>query len=210
MILSMKKIGLLMAKALVGLSLVLSAQTFSQNLPEDALRISIDELISEFGQNRVELAADKQKLYAMAESVVYKNWDFSKMARLVLGKNWKKATEQQQTEFTEAFKDLLIRTYSSAMFKYTGKENIIFVGTKYKGDKKARAIVTAKGDLGDGSDPLTLTFSVYKDDLEAWRIYNIGVAGISLVTTYRTSYNQIIRTKGLDSLIESIEAKANG
>ncbi len=203
----MKNIKTFVASFVLAFSLLISSSIHAQAMPEEVLRASIDELIAEFGAQRNELASDKQKLYALAERVVDKNWDFAKMSRLVLGKNWKKATYEQKMGFTAAFKKLLIRTYSSAMFKYTGKENILFAGTEYKGKEKKRAIVSAKGDLGDGSEPLPLTFSVYQDDAQVWRIYNIGVAGVSLVTTYRTSYNQIIRSKGLDSLIASIEAK---
>ncbi len=201
-----KKSGVFLG-LLMGVSLFLSVSSNAEELPEDVLRASIDELIAEFSAKRESLNGDKSALYDLAESVLDENWDFSKMSRLVLGKNWKKATDTQKEDFTTAFKKLLIRTYSSAMFKYTGKENIVFEGTDYKGDKKNRATVSARGDLGDGSEPIPLSFSVYKDKAEMWRIYNIGVAGVSLVTTYRTSYNQIIRSKGLDGLISSIEAK---
>lgn len=203
----MKKSTGILLSLLMAASLLTSAASNAQQMPEQALRTSIDELIAEFGAQRDSLAGDKQKIYALAESVLNEIWDFSKMSRLVLGKNWKKASDAQRDNFTAVFKKLLIRTYSSAMFKYTGKENITFDGTKYKGDKKNRVIVSAKGDLGDGSEPIPLSFSMYKDKAEMWRIYNIGVAGVSLVTTYRSSYNQIIRSKGLSALIESIEAK---
>ncbi len=193
---------------LLAFALLLGSTVQAQTEPEEVLRASVDSLISEFSAQRDELAADKKKLYALAEDLLDNSWDFAKMSQLVLGKNWKKATDTQKTEFTQAFKDLLIRTYSSAMFKYTGKESITFNGTDYKGSKKNRAVVNGLGDLGDGSEPIPLAFSVYQDDAENWRIYNIGIAGVSLVTTYRASYNQIIRSKGLDSLIASLKEKA--
>lgn len=197
----------LLARLLLGLSLLLSGNLYAQNSPEDALRASINSLTTTFSMHREELQADSKKLYAMAQSLVDAHWDFPKMSRLVLGKNWKRASEQQQAAFTKEFKKLLIRTYAVMMFKYTGKEDIVFTNTRYKGKRNNRAIVSAQGDLGDGSAPLNLTFSVYKDRADAWRIYNINVAGVSLVITYRTSYNQIIAAKGLDFLIELLESK---
>ena len=70
-------------------------------------------------------------------------------------------------------------------------------------------MVNANGDLGDGSEPIPLSFSMFLDHDGAWRIYNISAAGISLVTTYRSSYGQIIAAKGIDSLIDSINEKTS-
>ena len=131
------------------------------------------------------------------------------MAQLVLGKNWRNISDDQKARFTAAFKNLLIRTYSSTMFKYTGKEAITLEEPIYKGKNNTRAVVNASGDLGDGSEPIPLSFSMFKDKDGTWRIYNVAAEGISLVTTYRSSYNQIIASKGIDSLIESINSKSS-
>ena len=185
-----------------------SATAFSQSDPKQTLQISIDSLITEFTNNRAELEADKQKLYTFAEGSIEKYWDFSKMAQLVLGKHWRTITDDQKQRFTEAFKGLLVRTYSTTMFKYTGNEAIIFEDPIYKGKSNNRAIVNAKGDLGDGSEPIPLAFSMFLDTNGEWLIYNVAAAGISLVTTYRTSFGQIIAGKGIDHLIDSLNAKA--
>ena len=68
----------------------------------------------------------------------------------------------------------------------------------------------ASGDLGDGSEPIPLSFSMFLDKDGSWRIYNVTAAGISLVTTYRSSYGQIIAAKGIESLIDSINDKTEG
>ena len=189
-------------------SLLVSGAAFAQNDPKQTLQLSVDKLIEEFTNNRTELQADKQKLYAFAEQSIDDHWDFAKMAQLVLGKNWRKITDDQKLRFTDAFKGLLVRTYSSTMFKYTGKEAISFEDPIYKGKANTRAIVNAKGTLGDGSEPIPLAFSMFLAEDGEWRIYNVAAAGISLVTTYRTSYGQIIAGKGIDHLIDLLNAKA--
>lgn len=190
-------------------SLMLSGTMAAQSDPKETLQHSVDKLITEFTSNRAELQADKQKLYAFAEQSIDEHWDFAKMAQLVLGKNWRKISDDQKVRFTTAFKGLLVRTYSTTMFKYTGKEAISFEDPIYKGKANSRAIVNAKGSLGDGSEPIPLAFSMFLDKDGEWRIYNVAAAGISLVTTYRTSYGQIIAGKGIDHLIELLNAKAD-
>lgn len=187
-----------------------STIALSQEDPRQTLQASVDTLIAEFTDNRAELEADKQKLYAFAEHSIERYWDFAKMSQLVLGKNWRTITDDQKQRFTEAFKGLLVRTYSSTMFKYTGKEAITFEDPIYKGKSNNRALVNARGDLGDGSEPIPLAFSMFQDAEGKWMIYNVAAAGISLVLTYRTSFGQIIAGKGIDNLIDSLNAKAKG
>jgi len=184
--------------------------TFAQSDPQQTLQASLDELVSEFSARRSEFEGDKNKLYAFAERAIDDNWDFAKMAQLVLGKNWRRIDDDQKVRFTEAFKSLMVRTYSTTMFKYTGKEALELEAPIYKGQTNNRAVVNAKGDLGDGSEPIPMAFSMFLAGDGAWRIYNISAAGISLVTTYRSSYGQIIAAKGIDSLIDSINAKTQG
>ncbi len=189
-------------------AMLLSSAVFAQSDPRETLQYSIDTLITEFTTNRAELEADKTKLYAFAERSIDEHWDFAKMSQLVLGKNWRKINDDQKKRFTEAFKGLLVRTYSTTMFKYTGKEAITFAEPIYKGKSNTRAVVNAKGSLGDGSEPIPLAFSMFLDKDGEWRIYNVAAAGISLVTTYRTSYGQIIAGKGIEYLIDLLTSKS--
>lgn len=191
-------------------SLLLPALGNAQADPRETLQNSIDNLVEEFSTRRGEFEADRNKLYAFAERAINDNWDFSKMAQLVLGKNWRRINDDQKARFTEAFKDLMVRTYSTTMFKYTGKEAIALEDPVYRDEKKKRAVVNASGDLGDGSEPIPLSFSMFLDKDGSWRIYNVTAAGISLVTTYRSSYGQIIAAQGIESLIDSINEKTEG
>ena len=195
---------------LLSTSLMMPALSMAQKDPRQTLQASIDNLVEEFTTRRDEFEEHKNQLYAFAERAIDDNWDFSKMAQLVLGKNWRHINDDQKLRFTEAFKGLLVRTYASTMFKYTGKEAITLNDPVYRDEKKKRAVVNASGELGDGSEPIPLSFSMFLDEDGNWRIYNVTAAGISLVTTYRSSYGQIIAAKGIESLIDSINEKTQG
>lgn len=195
---------------LVVLCLFVSNTVLAQDDPQQALQASLDELVMEFTTHRSEYEADRDKLYAFAERAIDDNWDFAKMAQLVLGKYWRQIDDDQKAQFTEAFRGLMVRTYATTMFKYTGKEAIELEAPIYKGKNNTRAVVNASGDLGDGSEPIPMSFSMFLDKDGAWRIYNVAASGISLVTTYRSSYGQYIAAKGIDSLIASINDKIKG
>ncbi len=194
----------------MALSVFVSTTVLAQDDPQQALQASLDELVMEFTTHRSEYEADRGKLYAFAERAIDDNWDFAKMAQLVLGKYWRQIDDNQKAQFTEAFRGLMVRTYATTMFKYTGKEAIELEAPIYKGKNNTRAVVNASGDLGDGSDPIPLSFSMFLDEDGMWRIYNVAASGISLVTTYRSSYGQYIAAKGIDSLIASINDKIKG
>ena len=84
-------------------SLLLPALGNAQADPRETLQNSIDNLVEEFSTRRGEFEADRNKLYAFAERAINDNWDFSKMAQLVLGKNWRRINDDQKARFTEAF-----------------------------------------------------------------------------------------------------------
>jgi phospholipid transport system substrate-binding protein len=193
--------------SLMALCLLVSNAALAQDDPQQTLQASLDKLVMEFTTHRSEYEMDRDKLYAFAERAIDDNWDFAKMAQLVLGKYWRQIDDDQKARFTEAFKGLLVRTYAITMFKYTGKEAIELEEPIYKGTNNTRAVVKASGDLGDGSKPIPLSFSMFLDKDGMWRIYNVAASGISLVTTYRSSYGQFIAAKGIDSLIDSINVK---
>ena len=201
---------ILLRTLLLIFSVLASNPGFAQSDPQQTLQTSIDSLVKEFTTHRTKFEENKGELYAFAERAIDDNWDFGKMAQLVLGKNWRRISDDQKQRFTQAFKNLLVRTYATTMFKYTGKEAIALEAPIYKGTGNKRAVINASGTLGDGSEPIPLAFSMFLDKDGMWRIYNISAAGISLVTTYRSSYGQIIAAKGIDSLIDSINAKTKG
>jgi phospholipid transport system substrate-binding protein len=201
---------ILLRTLLLTFSLLASNPGLAQSDPQQTLQTSIDSLVKEFTTHRTKFDENKSELYAFAERTIDDNWDFGKMAQLVLGKNWRRISDDQKQRFTQAFKNLLVRTYATTMFKYTGKEAIALEAPIYKGTDNKRAVINASGTLGDGSEPIPLAFSMFLDKDGTWRIYNISAAGISLVTTYRSSYGQIIASKGIDSLIDSINAKTRG
>lgn len=175
------------------------------NLPPDQLvRETTNKVLEELLKNRAELAADTGRLYSLVNDVVLPHFDFRRMSRLVLGKHWKEASQSQQGQFEDQFRTLLVRTYATALLEYTGQE-IVYKPLRIS-DDDTRAVV--KTELqSDGGPNVPLHYSLRKSGDGAWKVFDIKIDGISLVTNYRSAYAQVVRTKGLNGLIESLAEK---
>lgn len=173
--------------------------------PEVVVETTINELINELESKRSELEKDKNKLYQMVEDVVVPHFEIQMIARLVLGKHWRKATEVQQEVFAEEFKKLLIRTYATALFEYTGNEKMEIKPARIKAGDKRTSVHTKV--ILPGAPAVPVNYSFILATSGAWKIYDVKIDGLSLVTTYRRSYDQTVESKGLDALIAELKQK---
>ena len=191
---------------LLGLIILISPQIgYTSELPDVLVETTITELIAELEQRREELEQDRRKLYQMVEDVVVPHFEVNMIARLVLGKHWRSASDVQRSTFAEEFKRLMIRTYATALFEYTGNEKMEVIPVKLKdGDKKTT--VRTKVIL-PGAPAVPVNYSFILTKAGEWKIYDVKIDGISLVTTYRSSYSQMVQNKGLDVLIAELKKK---
>ncbi|MDJ0955347.1 MAG: ABC transporter substrate-binding protein [Arenicellales bacterium] len=194
--------GIARASALI-LGLVWSLVYAGQS-PDLLVKETTDKVLQELTVNREMLEADVNRLYQMVDDIVLPHFDFNRMSKLVLGKHWKKATADQRREFEQEFKSLLVRTYATALFEYTGQE-IIY---KPFHNKQGADRVVVKTEIVPNDGPnIPLYYSLSKAKDGAWLVYDVSIDGISLVTNYRTTYSRIIESKGIDKLIVSLIEK---
>ena len=149
------------------------------------------------------LKKDPNHVYKLVDDIILPHIDFEKMAKLALGKNWRKASAAQKTAFTAAFRQLLVRTYSKSLSEYTGQK-LIYLPFRAKADATT---VTVKTEIDQNSGfPIPINYSLFiKGD--AWKVYDIKIDGLSLVTNYRGSFAKEIRAKGVAGLIKKLEDK---
>jgi len=145
---------------------------------------------------------DKLNDQAWVDNLVDKLFDFQRMSKFVLGQNWKAATPNQQNAFVAQFRTLLVRTYSTSLKKS------IAAGVKFEvsylppaGDDKRPKIrsIVKQSD----KDPMTVDYDLYFIN-QAWKVYNVTVEGISLVTNYQNEFDKDVRTMGMDGLIKKL------
>lgn len=142
------------------------------------------------------------------EELIVSQMDFVAMAKLVLGKHWRAATPEQRSQFIEEFKTLLIRTYRTSLAEYSS-EKVGFL--PFREGEQPEKLATVKSEIVRSSGPsIPINYSLrYKKD-DGWKVYDIGIEGVSLVTNYRSSFSREISQNGMDHLIKSLRQRNAG
>jgi phospholipid transport system substrate-binding protein len=191
-------------------SLVLSAGlVFSSGAA--VAEISADELVKRTAEDVMSTiksdkdiqAGNQQKIFALAEEKILPNFDFDRVCRMVLGKNWKSASPEQQAAFQKEFRSLLLRTYATALSKY---KNQVIEYKPMRAEPGAKNVSVKTQILQPGGQPIAVDYSLVKGD-NGWKVYDIVIESVSLVTNYRSQFSNEIRTNGLDSLNKKLAEK---
>jgi phospholipid transport system substrate-binding protein len=153
--------------------------------------------------NKDDSAARSSEFDQLVESRIVPVFDFERMTQLALARNWRVASAAQQLELTAQFKTLLVRTYSRALLDYRDQP------IDYKPLRAAagETEVTVRSAMRrPGVEPLTIDYDM-ADGTAGWRVYDVKIAGVSLVLAYRESFATIVRSSGIDGLVKSLDDK---
>ena len=172
--------------------------------PDELVRKTADEVIEIVKSDQDIQNGNQQKIFALAEAKILPNFDFDRVCRLVLGRNWATANKEQQAEFQKEFRSLLLRTYASALSKYRN-QTIQYLPFRAQADA-SRVTVKTK-ILQPGGQPIAIDYSLEKG-ASGWKVYDIVIEGVSLVTNYRSQFsNEIRQVGGIDGLIQRLAEK---
>ena len=171
--------------------------------PDDVVKVTADGVISHIENNRSVLEKNPGKIYEMVDQLIIPRFDFISMSKWVLGKHWKQASEVQRSEFITQFKALLVRTYARALLEYSGQEIKYFPSEQ---NPKSN-IAVVKTELTSASNThLPILYRMHQKN-EEWKVVDVSVDGVSLVTTYRGSFATQIKKNGFDSLLNELSKK---
>jgi len=184
---------------------LISSTVLAETPPDKLISQTVERLIDEMSERKLELENNRTQLYELVDLVIVKHIAVEKVAKLVLARHWRTASVDQRIRFSEAFKKLLIRTYASALFDYTGREEMFFRPLNLDGSER---IVVVRTDVKlPGVRAIPVNYKFFRVDGSDWKIFDVTINGISLVTNYRASYSRIIKFEGLDGLIQRLEKK---
>src|SRR5262249_38286117 len=123
--------------------------------------------------------------------------------RLAVGRSWSQASKEQQEKLVTEFRRMLVRTYSNAISRYEG-QTMKVLPSRYKPEDTD---VTIRNQyIKPGQQPVQLDYSMHKTP-EGWKIYDIVVEGVSLVLTYRSEFDAVVKQAGIDGLIKRLTEK---
>jgi len=185
--------------------LVFSSGSRAAMPPDQLIQQAVEQLIDELTERKAELERDRGQLYELVERVIVEHIAVDKVAKLVLARHWRNASLEQRARFADEFKNLLIRTYASALFDYTGREQMDFRPLQLTEDERTAVVRTDVKLPGVRAFPVNYKF--LRLESGEWKIFDVTIDGISLVTIYRVSYSRVIQTTGLDGLISRLENK---
>lgn len=173
---------------------------------EDLVRMTTEQMLAVLRAERDLLKAKPERIYYLVDGIVLPHFDFVRMSRWVLGKHWRSATRSQRTRFVRAFKTLLVRTYATALLAYSDERVQILPVREARQATRA----TVRTEIRrSGGPPIPINYNMYlKDGL--WKVHDVTIDGISLVTNYRSTFGAQIQRMGLDGLIQRLEAHNAG
>ncbi|MDO7597496.1 MAG: ABC transporter substrate-binding protein [Pseudomonadota bacterium] len=195
-------LALLMLITMIGLSSFAVADEMP--VPQALVKASSDKMMQSLKDNKAQLEADPDFIYGLVTDVLMPHFDFEKMAKLALGKNWRGLSVAQQLRFTDEFRLLLIRTYSTAMLEYSDQE-IRFL--PFRDDVTTKRVQVDMDIIQAGGPAIPMSLSLYQNENDAWKVYDVKIDGISLVTNYRSTFATEIRNDGINNLIERLASK---
>ena len=196
-------------KKYLGISGLLAAWLVA--FPAAATEISPDTLVDNTAQEVLSIvrqdkelrAGNMAKILDLVEAKVLPHFNFMRMTRLAMGKNWNKATPQQQEELVKEFRTLLVRTYSNALSTYSDYKIKVEPVRSKAGDTDTTVKTKVMQDSGQ---PVDIDYSMEKTG-DGWKVYDVTVAGVSLVTNYRSTFNSQVREGGVEKLLKTLGDK---
>jgi len=174
--------------------------------PEDLVRKTAEDVLFAINADQEIQKGNKEKIYKLAEEKILPNFDFERVARLVLGRAWRSASEEQKKGFIIEFRTLLLKTYAVALSKYKNQK-IKFKPTRIS---EENTIVVVKSEITQsGAQPIRVNYALSKDTGK-WLVFDIVIEGVSLVTNYRSQFSSEIKRNGMDTLIKKLSKKNKG
>ncbi len=185
--------------------------------PQQVVRHTAETVLSEVGARKAELEASPSLIYPLVERTVVPRFDFESMTRSAMGRFWRQATPQQQQRLIVEFRELLVRTYATALLGYSGQQ---IEYPPMRSQENATSVTVPTRITNSGGPPIPISYRLKSRDEGNWLVYDVVIDNVSLVTNYRSSFARIIaegaatekdRAKrmsaGIENLIRSLADK---
>jgi len=190
----------MMARTTGLLALLFAFSAPAQDIAPDALvKSAVNEVLGVIKQNK-----DQKTLLDLAEKKVVAHFDFRQMTQLALGRSWSQATPAQQEALERAFRTLLVRTYTAALSQSSGETRVEVKPAALKAGDTETVVRTLAFE--PGRKPVQIDYRM-RNASGGWKVYDVVVENLSLVTNYRSTFQSEIARSGIDGLIKIIEAK---
>ena len=180
-----------------------AASAMAQETPDALVKRVSGEVLAIIKSDPKVQAGDQARIKEVVESKLLPNFDFERITALAMGRNWRQATPEQQKQLIDQFRALLVRTYSGALTQYRDQ---VMDYKPLRADANATEVTVRTEVVRQGQAPVQIDYSMAKSP-SGWKVYDVIVGGVSLVTNYRDEFNEQIKNGGVDGLIKTLTAK---
>ena len=185
------------------LALAFPVAALDEEAPDALVKRVSDEVLAIIKSDKEVQSGNTAKVVELAEQKVLPHFDFERMTRLAVGKNWSQASDAQKQALVKEFRTLLVRTYSSSLSQYRNQTIEVKPGKSSPSDTEA-TVRTAV--IQQGGPPIPIDYSMEKAD-GGWKVFDVVIDGASLVTTYRGTFNDQVQRGGIDGLIKALQER---
>jgi phospholipid transport system substrate-binding protein len=172
--------------------------------PDVLVKTVTNEVLEIVRKDKDIQSGNTKKAIDLVEIKVLPHFNFTRMTQLAVARDWRQASAAQQKVLTDEFHVLLVRTYAKALTEYKN-QTVVFKPFVLKAGETDVRVRTEIKQAGAGKN-VELDYWLEKSP-SGWKVYDIEVGGISLITNYRESFASEVRNSGIDGLIKSLQAK---
>ena len=183
------------------LLLGLTASVAAALTPTETVKSRVDEALQSLSRTSNPTAAASEQRRAVIRRAADTLFDFPDMSRRALGRHWTDRTPAEREEFVRLFTDLIARTYIGKIDRYAG-EPIAYLSERVDGDEASvrSQVVTAKGSQ------IPVEYRLHRAN-DAWTAYDVLIENVSLVGTYRSQFDRIIKAESFANLLRRLREK---
>lgn len=192
---------LVVVASLIGMSCV---QAQNPDTPDGLVKLVVEDVMNTIKNDKAIQSGDLRKINALVDQKILPHSNFQKTTQLSMGRNWAKASPQQQAQITQEFKTLLVRIYGGALAQVKDQK------IQYKPFRAAADdtdVIVKTAVIGKG-EPIQLDYRLEKT-ANGWKVYDINILGAWLVESYRNQFNDQISKGGIDGLIQFLQQRNN-
>jgi len=192
--------NLLAATLLVCASSLALAQ---EPAPDALIRRISEEVLAAMRADPELRAGNPAKIGPFLDEKILPHFDFVRATQIAMGLSWRSATPEQREALTREFSALLVRTYTAALADSRDSEVVVIPLRARPSDTEVTVRSRVKRP---GEQPVSFEYEMEKT-ATGWKVYDLRIEGISLMSTYRTAFADEVRNNGVDGLIQTLAGK---
>jgi phospholipid transport system substrate-binding protein len=173
----------------------------AQTAPDELVRKNTSEVLAAIKADPELAAGNIAKVEKLADEKILPYFNFSRMTQLAVSRAWRDATDAQKTALTNEFRRLLVRTYASSLSQF--RNQTIEVRPLKVAAGETEVVVKTVVVQPGGGQPIPIDYSMEKV-ADGWKVNDVLIDGVSLVTNYRSSFATEIKNGGIDGLVKSL------